>query len=165
MSKGSWDFIKPVNKWAERIYAETDFGRNIAVSGAGLVALAIYLVFSDGIIALCALVIVFPLLRVVSTSLHERSSIRANRRVALEKAEREYARLGHGEKSVLDAFLLSGTCVLTWRQTWELGAHPSSVESLVERGFVKKDQECEMYILDTALFDVARSLQIVEPPF
>ena len=43
--------MKTLDKWVERIYAETDVGRSIATSVAGVIGLSAYLLSTDWVIA------------------------------------------------------------------------------------------------------------------
>ena len=43
--------MKTVEKWADRVYAENDFGRSIATSIAGLIGLTVYLLAKDWVIS------------------------------------------------------------------------------------------------------------------
>lgn len=106
--------MKTLDKWAERIYAETDVGRSIATSVAGVVGLSVYLLSSDWVIAVFSAVIAFPLVRLVATGLHARAVRRAQGQMELEEAERIYDRLSEHEKTVVQAFVQSGGSVLTW---------------------------------------------------
>lgn len=157
MPQSYWDLLRSMNRWIERIYAETDFGRNVAVSGSGLIALAAYLVFADAVIAILTLIIVFPVLRVVATTLYEKSSVRTKRRLLIEKATAEYDRLGYAEKKALDMFMWKGALVLSWSEAHGTEAGYAAFEALVERGLVKNDEEAERFVLNTEMFDVANA--------
>jgi len=43
--------VNSIEKWADRVYSETDFGRSVATSVAGVIGLAVYLIFGDWVIA------------------------------------------------------------------------------------------------------------------
>lgn len=81
--------MKALDKWAERIYAETDVGRSIATSVAGVMGLSVYLLSSDWVIALFSAVIAFPLVRLVATGFHARAVRRAQVQMELEEADRK----------------------------------------------------------------------------
>jgi len=59
-----------LDRWAERIYAERDFGRSIATSVAGVVGLLLYLNTRDWVVAAFAAVICFPIVRVLASAAH-----------------------------------------------------------------------------------------------
>jgi len=61
--------VKAIEKWADRVYAETDFGRSVATSGAGVIGLLIYLSYNDWVIAAFSTIIAFPVIRLISTGL------------------------------------------------------------------------------------------------
>lgn len=105
--------MQTLDKWAERIYAETDFGRSISTSAAGIVGLSIYLIFSDWVIAVFAAVIAFPVVRLIATGIHDRAVRRAQGRIEREEAERLYDRLSADERKVVQAFVYAGGSVLT----------------------------------------------------
>ncbi|MGB5677906.1 MAG: hypothetical protein WBN36_08900, partial [Gammaproteobacteria bacterium] len=64
--------MKSIEKWAERVYAETDFGRSIAISVSGSVGLALYLTTNDWVIAAFSTIITFPIIRIISTGINEK---------------------------------------------------------------------------------------------
>ena len=61
-----------LDRWLERIYSESDIGRGIATSLSGLIALGVYLYTRDRVIGAFALIVVFPIARIVSLMLHSR---------------------------------------------------------------------------------------------
>lgn len=152
--------MKTLDKWAERIYAETDVGRSVATSVAGVVGLSAYLFSSDWVIAVFSAVIAFPLVRLVATGLHARAVRRAQGRMELEEAERIYARLSEDEKTAVQAFVQAGGSVLTWAQVNQLGLPGTGVESLIQREVVwtstTADGMRETFALDSAVFDVGQ---------
>ncbi|OIN12749.1 hypothetical protein [Oceanisphaera psychrotolerans] len=152
--------MKTLDKWAERIYAETDVGRSIATSAAGVVGLSAYLVSSDWVIAVFSAVIAFPLVRLVATGVHARTVRRAQGRMELEEAERIYGRLSEDEKTVVQAFVQAGGSVLTWGQVNQLDLPGAGIESLVQREVVwtsvTADGMRETFALDSAVFDVGQ---------
>ena len=42
--------MKSIEKWADRVYAENDFGRSVAISVSGLIGLVVYLPTRDWVI-------------------------------------------------------------------------------------------------------------------
>lgn len=152
--------MKALDKWAERIYAETDVARSIATSVAGVVGLSVYLLSSDWVVAVFAGVIVFPLVRLVAAGLHARAVRRAQGRMELEEAERVYGRLSEYEKTVVQAFVQTGGSVLTWNQVNQLGLPGNGIESLIQREVawtsMTADGMRETFALDSAIFDVGQ---------
>lgn len=152
--------MKALDKWAERIYAETDVGRSIATSVAGVVGLSVYLLSSDWVIAVFSAVIAFPLVRLIATGLHARVVRRAQGQMELEEAERIYARLSEHEKIVVQAFVQAGGSVLTWGQVNQLGLPGNGIESLIQREVAwtstTADGMRETFALDSAIFDVGQ---------
>ncbi|HKK57112.1 hypothetical protein [Marinobacter sp.] len=152
--------MKTLDKWAERIYAETDVGRSIATSVTGVVGLSVYLLSSDWVIAVFAAVIAFPLVRLAATGLHARAVRRAQGRMELEEAERVYGRLSEHEKAVVQAFVQTGGSVLTWGQVNQLGLPGNGIESLIQREVawtsMTADGMRETFALDSAIFDVGQ---------
>ena len=152
--------MKALDKWAERIYAETDVGRSIASSVAGVMGLSVYLLSSDWVIALFSAVIAFPLVRLVATGFHARAVRRAQVQMELEEADRIYSRLSEHEKIVVRAFVQAGGSVLTWRQVNQLDLPGNGIESLIQRevawASTTADGMRETFALHSAIFDVGQ---------
>lgn len=151
--------MNTINKWAERVYGETDFGRSVATSVSGIAGLLVYLVFSDWVIAAFSSIITFPIVRLISTGLYERATRRVKGRLAREEAERAYDQLSDDEKQVVLAFVEAGGCVLTWGQVNELLVSKASVESLIQRELLWTSVTVdgrETFVLDPAIFDVGQ---------
>ena len=53
-----------MDRWAERIYEETDLGKSLGTSIAGVAGLIVYETTADWVIAAFVLIIVFPVSRV-----------------------------------------------------------------------------------------------------
>ena len=158
--------VNAISGWLVRIYGEDDFGRNVATSAAGAIALIAYLAFRDWVMAALAMVIAFPIARLIATELHDRRTRLAEARSSKEDAERLWNQLSAEERQVVGAFVLAGGCVLTWRQMNEAAVAISAVESLVARDLlgtsVMVDGFGETFVLDPDLFDTGQ-LQW-EPP-
>ena len=159
--------LNTISGWFTRVYGEDDFGRNVATSAAGMVALVAYLIFSDWVIAALAILVTFPIARLVATELHDRRTRHAEARKSEEDAKRLWDQLSGEEKQVVGAFVCAGGCVLTWHQVNESAVATSAVESLVARGLlgtsVMVDGFGETLVLDADLFDTGQ--QHWEPPF
>lgn len=152
--------MNTIDKWAERVYSETDFGRSVATSVAGVIGLAVYLVFGDWVIAAFASIITFPIVRLLAAGFHEKATRHAKRRIEREEAEQIYDRLSKGEKEVVQAFVKAGGTALTWSQVNSLSLPAPAVESLIQREILctsmTADGMRETFALDSALFDVGQ---------
>ena len=152
--------VNAISGWFVRIYSEDDFGRNVATSAAGVIALVAYLVFRDWVIAALAIVITFPITRLVATELHDRRTRHAEARSSKEDAKRLWDQLSSEEQQVVGAFVLAGGCVLTWGQLNKAAVAASAVESLIARRLletsVMADGCAETFLLDPDLFDTGQ---------
>lgn len=150
--------MKAIEKWADRVYSETDFGRSIATSGAGIIGLATYLFFNDWVIAAFSSIISFPIIRLISSGLHEKANRRRKHVVEREEAEHIYKRLSAGEKEVVRAFVNAGGSVLTWGQMNKQSVSSASIESLIQREVlwtsVTADGMRETFALNSAIYDI-----------
>lgn len=159
--------VNTISGWFVRIYGEDDFGRNVATSAAGMIALAAYLALRDWVIAALAIFITFPITRLVATTLHDRRTRHAEARSSKEDAKRLWDQLSGEEQQVVGAFVLAGGCVLTWGQMNKATVATNAVESLVARGLlgtsVMADGFGETFVLDPDLFDTGQLHW--EPPF
>lgn len=153
--------VNAIDKWAERIYVETDLGRSVATTGAGIVGLVIYIAFDDWVIAVFSTIISFPVFRLISSWLHEKVSRDKHRRIEKEEAEILYKNLSQGEKDVVQAFVDAEGCVLTWSKTNKMSLRIESIESLIQRGVlftsVTADGMTETFVLETSVFDIGKS--------
>lgn len=149
-----------LDKWMERVYGETDFGRSIATSVAGLVGLIVYLVVSDWVISAFSAIIVFPIVRLLSTWLYEKSRRASDRQLKNEQAESVYAKLSDAERQVVAAFVKAGGSVLTWSQVNTLPLSGPAIESLLQREILSTSMTAdgmrETFVLDTDVFDAGQ---------
>ena len=152
--------VNTISGWFVRIYGEDDFGRNVATSAAGIIALATYLAFRDWVIAALAIVITFPIARLAATALHDRRTRNAKVRSSQEDAKRLWDQLSGEEQQVVGVFVVAGGCVLTWGQMNKAAVPTNAVESLVARGLlgtsVMADGFGETFVLDADLFDTGQ---------
>ena len=150
--------MKTIEKLVDRVYFETDFGRSVAVSLTGIVGLVTYLYFYDWIIAIFASIISFPIIRIVSTGLHEKANRNKKRIIEKEEAEHIYNRLSAEEKEVIKIFVNAGGSVLTFSQINNLFVSSTAIESLIQRELLytsmTADGMRETFVLDTDLFDI-----------
>ena len=153
-------YMNSINKWVERIYSESDFGRSVATSLSGVVGLVVYLIASDWVIAAFSTIISFPVIRLTAAGLHEKATRRSKRRIKREEAEHAYASLSDDEKEVVLAFVRAGGSVLTWSQVNRLPLQGPAIESLIQREVlwtsVTADGMTETFVLDSAIFDAGR---------
>jgi ABC-type multidrug transport system fused ATPase/permease subunit len=150
--------VKTLEKWADRVYAETDVGRSVATSIAGIIGLVVYIIFRDWVIAAFSSIISFPIVRIVSTSLNEKANRRKERLIKREEAEEIFNRLSKEEKDVVQAFVKAGGSVLTWSQMNNQSVSLSSIESLIQREVLwtsmTADGMRETFALNSAIFDI-----------
>ncbi|MBF2090547.1 MAG: superinfection exclusion B family protein [Synechococcales cyanobacterium K44_A2020_017] len=150
-----------LDKWFERVYSETDFGRSIATSIAGAVGLIVYLSLGDWVISVFAAIISFPIARLLATWLYEKARRASNRRLESEQAKYTYDCLSNEEKQVVQAFVEAGGSVLTWSQVNSLSLSESAIESLIQRGLLEPsataDSMRETFVLYPDIFDAGLS--------
>jgi len=150
--------VKTVEKWADRVYAENDFGRSIATSIAGLIGLVIYLLTKDWVISAFSSIIAFPLIRIVASSFNEKVERNKRRKVEKEEVENLYNKLSSDEKNVIQSFVNAGGSVLTWTQMNHLDVSSSGIESLIQRELLwtssTADGMRETFALDLNVFDI-----------
>jgi len=146
------------NKWLECVYNETDFGRSIAMFLSGVVGLIVYLTTNDVVIAVFSAIIAFPISRILSAAWHEKFVRKKKRRLQSEQAKQIFEQLSEEEKAVIQAFVESGSCVLTWSQANRLPISSNAIESLIQREAlwtsVTADGIRETFNLNTSLFNV-----------
>ena len=151
--------MSTLDKWMERVYSETDFGRSIATSVAGTVGLVVYLVVGDWVISDFSAIIAFPIARLLSSWLYERTRRAAARQIDHERAENTYAKLSDEERQVVTAFVNAGGSVLTWSQVNAMALPSPAIESLLQREVLSTSMTAdgmrETFVLDTAVFDAA----------
>ena len=147
-----------IEKWVERLYAETDFGRSVATSISGILGLTIYLISKDWVVSAFVVIIFFPLARIAAAALHIRVLRKSNLNSMRDDAERVYGILSAEEKSVVAEFVGAGGCVVPWSYMNKRNAPFAAIESLIQRGVlstsVSADGVRETFVLETSLFDV-----------
>lgn len=153
--------MSAIEKWAERVYAETDFGRSIATSLSGALGLAVYLLVHDWVIAAFVSIILFPVIRIASAAIHAHISRNADRRAKRDNAECIFNSLSEEEKAVVLEFVEAGGCVLTWSHMNKLDVSGPAIESLIQRELLTTSMTAdgmrETFVLDTSVFDVGVS--------
>ena len=152
--------MKEIEKWAERIYNESDFGRSISTSASGCIGLLVYLIYSDWVLAFFSVIISFPIIRVVSSGLHEKFLKYRTRKIKEEEAAHIYEKLSKDERKIVHKYVESGGTSLTFSQINTLNLTRPAVESLIQREVLwtsmTADGMRETFALDTELFDVAQ---------
>ena len=155
--------MNAVEKLAERIYIETDFGRSIATTLAGIIGLGVYLAYGDWVIAAFSSVISFPIVRLIASGLHEKATRKKIRRAEREEAEYRYGQMSADEKDVVQYFVEQGGCVLTWSQVNNSPLNTTAIESLIQRDLlstsVTADGMRETFVLDAAMFDAGQAVR------
>ncbi|MBD3617454.1 MAG: hypothetical protein HUJ22_12870 [Gracilimonas sp.] len=150
-------------KWIERIYSETDFGKSVATTIAGIIGLIIYIKFNDWVIAAFSLIISFPLFRLIASHIHKKIDNKEKERQEKEKAKNSYKKLSDIEKEVVKAFVENGSCVMTWSQFNQSDLPSSGIESLIQRGILNTSMTAdgmkETFVLEESVFDAANSQQ------
>lgn len=149
-----------INKWAERVYTETDVGRSVATSVSGVIGLVVYLLSNDWVIAAFSTIISFPIIRLIASGMHEKAIRHAKRRIAREEAEHVYDQLSDDEREVVRAFVSAGGSVLTWSHVNSLSLPGPAIESLIQRELLwssmTADGMRETFAIDSSIFDVGR---------
>ena len=152
--------MKVIEKWADRIYLESDFGRNVATSSSGLVGLGVYLFTSDIAIAGFSALILFPVVRILASSAYRKSEHLAKLKAQEDGVQKLYDRFSPEEKNVVSVFVKAGGSVMTWGQINRSDTHFSAIESLMQRGLlhtsVTADGGTETFVLDQDIFDVGQ---------
>ena len=172
--------MKAFGKWLERLYLEQDFGRGMATSVAGAVVLVVYLFVGDGVIAVSSGVICYPMVRILASTLRERTSgIRNERkrrgkqdrkaRLRKERALQAYEQLSYQEQATVQVFVDQGGCVIPQDQAHELCLSDTCIESLRKRklleGSTTADGYRAIFVLNADLFDVAQEQASKNIPF
>ena len=150
------------DRWIERIYSEDDIGRGVATTISGITGLASYLYWNDWVIACFVAIILFPVSKIVASTIHSR--LIESRKPGHSKEIKDlFEKLSHEEKQVVQAFVWHGGCPITWR---ECNKSPSisaaGIESLINRDLmhttVTADGMQETFVLNTELFDYAQTV-------
>ena len=152
-----------IGRWFERIYSESDIGRSIATSVSGLVGLGIYLYYQDWVIGAFALIVAFPIARIVASVLHTRYLKLRQSSENRDETKELFERLSHEEQSVIRAFVRHGGCTVTWNQVNRSQDFTATgIESLTTRDLVHSsvmaDGMTETFVLNTDLFDYANTV-------
>ncbi|WP_299769024.1 hypothetical protein [uncultured Pseudoteredinibacter sp.] len=131
-----------LDKWAGRIYEEEDFGKNIAISIAGIIGLTIYLIQSDFVLAAFITIIVFPPVKIL---LRHFESKYTKRREAerLDSQKKELVKVVENltgqERRVIHEFVKYKSAVISNEYLSVNSIHmpDGATKSLRERGYLK----------------------------
>jgi len=156
------------DRWIDRVYSESDFGRSIATTAAGAAGLAAYLHWNDWVLAACTGVIVFPVCRILASAIYSHRVQSREQSSSRDKMKELFENLGHEERSVVQAFVWHGGPFITWGQSNRSPSFSSTgIDSLVSRDLihltVTADGMREAFVLDAQLFEYAQSVLPNEP--
>jgi len=130
-----------IDKWADRIYLEEDFGKNIATTVSGSLGLIIYLFKSDFALAAFVAIIVFPFVKIVSNALRDKY-IKKKEALDQESARRAIDQtiknLTDQERLVIHEFVNYKSSVMSnkYIQMNSVFLPDGAVKSLMERDFL-----------------------------
>ena len=157
------------NKWVERVYDESDFGRSIATTVAGAAGLAAYLYWNDWVLAVFVGIIVFPVGRILASAVHSHWAQSREQNSSRDRTKELFDNLGREERQVIQAFVWQGGTFVTWSEVNRSQHFRSSgIDSLVSRDLihmsVTADGMREAFVLDSELFEYAQSVLPNDPP-
>lgn len=150
------------DRWIERIYSENDIGRGVATTISGITGLASYLYWDDWVIACFVAIIVFPVSKIMTSTIHSRL-IEARKYGHSKEIKDLFEKLSHEEKQVVQAFVWHGGCAMTWSECEKYSSSTrAGIESLIKRDQVYEsvtaDGLQETFVLNTELFDYAQTV-------
>ena len=147
------------DKWFDRIYAEQDFARNIAIGAGAGAGLLMFLYWQHWLPTVLAIAMTFSIVKLLADPWKEARERKHKRRQLREL----FNNLGHEEWDVVKAFVLHGGSVMTWGEcNASERVSRAGIESLLNRGLIEMsttaDATTETFVLDTGLFDYAREV-------
>ena len=149
-----------LDKWADKIYSETDFGRSIATSIAGCVGLSIYLYCHDWVIASFSSIIVFPILRILASKFNDDYIANKIEHIKANTIKSTLNKLSQDELNVLNLFVENGGTALTWSIINKSDVSSASIETLIQREILSTsataDGMKETFVLDVDIYDTYR---------
>lgn len=158
-----------LDRWAERIYSERDFGRSIATSISVAIGLCIYIIADNWVIAAFAWVIGFPVLRLATSAAYSSYRVRRLSESRQRRIQDLYDKLSDVEKAVLREFVKQGGCVMSWSHANRVNLPEPGVSSLKQRGIlfdtVSADGMREAFGVTVEIFDVAQKAYSEEGHF
>ncbi|QTR48960.1 hypothetical protein [Candidatus Thiothrix anitrata] len=150
-----------IEKLADRLYNETDFGRSIATSLSGIIGLIAYLLTNDWVIAIFSLIIVFPIIRLLANSLYQKFKKYNDNQEKQKNDDDLYDKLTEEEKDIIQAFVNAGGCRFEWEDIEKFEINQTGLRTLIERELIDErplstelDYPVYEYILKTALYDI-----------
>jgi hypothetical protein len=157
------------DRWANRIYGEKDFGRSISTTLSGIVGLTTYLLSKDWVMSVFVTIIVFPLFRLIASTLHTRWREVHRQKLLTLEAQKTIQKFSPEEKEVIKAFVDAGGAALTYSQVNRSDLSVSAIESLVQRGVLfntfLSDCTTEAFVLKTEVFDMGQqAFPKIQPP-
>ncbi len=154
-----------IDKWADRVYAEEDFGKNISITCSGLVGLCVYLYSNDWKLSGFLTIIAFPLFRIIASVVYARHEIQKEKERAFLASEESLNAVKNytaKERLVLKAFVDAGGATVTFSQIELNQTHlpEPGVNSLVQRGVLHKvltaDGMSKGLSINIEIFEAAR---------
>ena len=151
------------DRWADRVYSESDFGRSIATTAAGVAGLASYLYWNDWVVTACVGIIVFPVCRILASAVHSHWVQSRQQSHSKDQVKELFDNLGREEQDVVQAFVWHGGKFITWSESNRSSYFSSSgIDSLISRDLIHVSVTAygmrEAFVLDTELFEYAQSV-------
>ena len=156
-----------IAKWAERIYLEEDFGKNIATTISGLIGLSIYFYKSDFALAAFVAIILFPLIKIIANIFREKHIKNKESHFLIEakkNIEKTVKSFTDKERLVIHEFVKAKGSVLSSKyiQLNKIYLPDIAVKSLVERSYITEENygvsgEYDLK-LDLAIFEAGRGI-------
>lgn len=145
-------------KVIDKIYSETDLEKSISTSFSGIISLLIYLKTNNVIIAVFALIIIFPIFRVFASYIDNKIKIKLSQKKKLQDDIQYIDKFTEDEKTVIKAYINNGGTLMTWNKINNLNLPRSGVESLIQREIIYStmtgDVMHEAFAIDTTVFDM-----------
>lgn len=130
-----------IDKWAERIYQEEDFGKNVSTTISGLLGLIVYLLTDDFALAALITIITFPVVKILSNILRNRH-LKKREAIESENARKEMdnivRNLTNQERRVIHEFVKYKSSVMSdkYIKMNSVFLPDGAVKSLIERSFL-----------------------------
>lgn len=134
-----------IDKWADRIYLEEDFGKNIATTISGLFGLTVYLIQDDFALAAFVTIITFPVVKIITNTFRNKS-LKKGEAIEREKTKKEMDQLVKDltdqERLVIHEFVKYNSSVMSERyiKLNSVFLPDGAVKSLMERGFLTENR-------------------------
>ena len=156
-----------LDHWANKIYAEKDFGRSVSRPSGSCGPRCTYLLSRDWVMSAFVTIIVFPLFRVVASAVHRRWKETHNQKLQTLAAQKSFEKFSLEEKKVIKAFVEAGGAALSYSQINRADVAKSAVESLVLRGILFNtvlSDGAEAFVMKTEVFDMGQQAFPKLPP-